>query len=253
MAALLVIIFIFGLVFFPPSHCTKCNKPILWYDNIPLISFLLLKGECRNCGEKISVRYPLVELSCGILFVLMFLVTGLTYMLPFFCFFAFCMLVITMIDFDFQIIPDEFSIGLIIVGLLTSFINNILGTSILEKFLQSLLGCVAGGGSLILLAIAGKFMFKQDAMGGGDIKLMAGVGAFIGWQRVLLAIFIAAVIGSVVGVTLILIKRMKRRDMMPFGPCLASGSLLTLFLPHPAYIVKEIMMYEEHLFAKLFF
>ena len=269
--AIIFIVFIFGLLFgsfanvciyrmpremsivFPPSHCTKCNNPILWYDNIPILSYLILKGKCRKCGDKISIRYPLVEAACGLLFVLMFFVTGLTYMLPVFCFFAFCMLVITMIDFDFQIIPDEFSIGLIIVGLLTSFLNSFLGTSSLERFLQSILGCVAGGGSLIALAIIGKFMFKQDAMGGGDIKLMAGVGAFIGWQRVLFAIFIAAFIGSVVGITLIVAKKMKKRDMMPFGPCLAVASLLTLFLAHPAYIVNKIIMYEENLFVKLFF
>ena len=265
--AVIFIVFIFGLMFgsfanvciyrmpremsivFPASHCTKCNNPILWYDNIPVLSFLLLKGKCRNCGNKISLRYPLVELACGFLFVLMFFVTGLTYMLPVFCFFAFCMLVITMIDFDFQIIPDEFSVGLIIVGLATSFINPFLDTS----FLQSIYGCIVGGGSLIALAIIGKFMFKQDAMGGGDIKLMAGVGAFIGWQRVLFAIFIAAFIGSIIGIVLILAKKMKKRDMMPFGPCLAVGSLITLFLEQPSYIVNKIIMYEENLFMKLFF
>lgn len=268
---IIFVIFIFGLVFgsfanvciyrmpremsvvFPPSHCTKCNTPILWYDNIPVLSYLFLKGKCRKCNDKISLRYPLVELSCGILFALMFFVTGLTYMLPFFCLFAFCMLVITLIDYDFQIIPDEFSVGLIIIGILISFINVFLGTTFLERFAGSVLGTLAGGGSLILLAIAGKFMFKQDAMGGGDIKLMAGVGAFIGWQRVLLAIFIAAFIGSIIGIALIITKKMKRRDMMPFGPCLAIGSITTLFLPYPSYIVHKIIMYEEDLFLKLFF
>ena len=264
-------IFIFGLMFgsfanvciyrmpremsivFPSSHCTKCNTPILWYDNIPILSYLFLKGKCRKCKDKISLRYPLVEFSCGILFVLMFFVTGLTYMLPLFCLLAFCLLVITMIDYDFQIIPDEFSIGLIIIGILISFINVFLGTTPFERFTEALLGILAGSGSLILLAIAGKFMFKQDAMGGGDIKLMAGVGAFIGWQRVLLAIFIAAFIGSIIGIFLIITKKMKKRDMMPFGPCLAAGSIITLFLPYPSYIVNKIITYEEALFLKLFF
>lgn len=267
----ILILFIFGLIFgsfanvciyrmpremsivFPPSHCTKCNTPIFWYDNIPILSYLILKGKCRKCGDKISIRYPLVEFACGILFVLMYFVTGLSYMLPVFCLFAFSLLVITMIDFDFQIIPDEFSLMLVIIGIITSFINSFLAQEPLQRLFQSIIGCVVGGGSLILLAIIGKLMFKQDAMGGGDIKLMAGVGAFIGWQRVLLAIFIAALIGSIIGITLIVTKKIKKRDMMPFGPSLAVGSTITLFLPQPAYIVNQIILYEEQLFLKLFF
>lgn len=235
----------------PRSHCTKCNKQIGWYDNIPVLSYIFLKAKCRECGTKIGIIYPFIELICAVLFLLMYYLYGFTYVLPVFCIFAFSMLVITAIDFEFQIIPDEFSLLLVIVGLGTSFLNYTLADTVLQRLLQSFLGFLVGGGSLYIIAVVGKWILKQDAMGGGDIKLMAGVGAFIGWEKVLLAIFIASLIGSIVGITLILFRKIMKKDAIAFGPYLATGSMLTLFLPPPAVIINTILLFEEQLLLKL--
>ena len=237
----------------PRSSCPNCNKLISWYDNIPVISYIVLGAKCRNCNNKISIRYPIIEASCALLFALVYYSLGNQYILPAFLFLVFCLLISTAIDFEFQIIPDEFSISLIVVGLFTSFINVFLADTIQYRILYSFLGFVAGGGSLLLVAVIGKLIFKKDAMGGGDIKLMAGVGAFIGWERVLFAIFIACFMGSIVGITLILLKKIKKQQPIPFGPYLALGSILTLVLPNPVIVLNLIFEMEEKFLIKYLF
>jgi leader peptidase (prepilin peptidase)/N-methyltransferase len=182
----------------------------------------------------------------------MYYLFGFSYVLPVFCIFAFAMLVITAIDFEFQIIPDEFSLLLVIVGFGTSFFNYNLADTVLQRILQSFIGFLVGGGALYIIAVVGKWVFRKDAMGGGDIKLMAGVGTFIGWEKVLLAIFIASLIGSIVGITLVLFRKIMKKDAIAFGPYLAAGSMLTLFLPQPAVIINTILLFEEQLLFKLF-
>ncbi|MDD5021561.1 MAG: prepilin peptidase [Endomicrobiaceae bacterium] len=235
----------------PRSHCTKCNKQITWYENIPVFSYIFLKAKCRGCGSKISIIYPIIEVTCAILFLLMYHLYGFSYILPVFCIFAFSMLVVTAIDFEFQIIPDEFSLLLVIVGFGTSFLNYNLGDAVLQRLLQSFIGFLVGGGSLYVVAVVGKWILKKEAMGGGDIKLMAGVGTFIGWEKVLLAIFIASLIGSIIGITLIVFKKIMKKDAIAFGPYLAAGSMITLFLPPPAVIINTILLFEEQLLLKL--
>lgn len=237
----------------PNSHCTNCNKFIKWYDNIPVISYIILRGKCRNCGSKISLIYPAVELICGLLFLSMYFLFGFTYILAPFCLFVFSLLVITVIDFDFQIIPDEISFFLIILGLLISFLNPILGDTVSQRILNSFLGFLTGGGSLLIVAIIGKWIFGKDAMGGGDIKIMAGVGAFIGWDKVLFAIFIACFLGSIVGIFMMLSKKIGKRQEIPFGPYLAISSFAVLFLPPPAILMNYIFMLEENLLVKYVF
>ena len=237
----------------PNSHCTNCNKFIKWYDNIPVISYIILRGKCRNCGSKISLIYPAVELICGLLFLSMYFLFGFTYILAPFCMFVFSLLVITVIDFDFQIIPDEISFFLIILGLLISFLNPILGDTVPQRILNSFLGFLTGGGSLLIVAIIGKWIFGKDAMGGGDIKIMAGVGAFIGWDKVLFAIFIACFLGSIVGIFMMLSKKIGKRQEIPFGPYLAISSFAVLFLPPPAILMNYIFMLEENLLVKYVF
>lgn len=170
-----------------------------------------------------------------------------------FCLFVFSLLVITVIDFQFQIIPDEISFFLIIFGFLVSFFNTNLGETISTRLLNSFLGVLAGGGFLLLVAIVGKWIFGKDAMGGGDIKIMAGVGAFVGWDKVLFAIFIACVLGSIVGVSLILLKKINKKQEIPFGPYLAISSYLVLFLPSPSIIINYIFLFEEYLLIKYIF
>lgn len=237
----------------PNSHCTNCNKFIKWYDNIPILSYIFLRGKCRNCGSKISVLYPTIELVCGLLFLSMYFLYGFSFMLIPFCLFVFSLLVITVIDFQFQIIPDEISFFLIIFGFLVSFFNTNLGETISTRLLNSFLGVLAGGGFLLLVAIVGKWIFGKDAMGGGDIKIMAGVGAFVGWDKVLFAIFIACVLGSIVGVSLILLKKINKKQEIPFGPYLAISSYLVLFLPSPSIIINYIFLFEEYLLIKYIF
>ncbi len=237
----------------PASHCTNCDNFIKWYDNIPIISYLFLRGKCRNCGTKISFIYPAIEFLCGLLFASMYFPFGFSYVLMPFCLLVFSLLVITAIDFEFQIIPDEFSFMLMIVGLFTSFFNPILGDTFGQRILNSFIGLLAGGGSLLAVAIVGKWIFKKDAMGGGDIKLMAGVGAFIGWEKVLFAIFIASVLGSIVGILLILFKKIVKKQEIAFGPYLALGSYAVLFLPSPNAVINYLMMLEENFLAKYIF
>lgn len=237
----------------PNSHCTNCNKFIKWYDNIPILSYIFLRGKCRNCGSKISIIYPTIEFICGLLFLSMYFLYGFSFMLIPFCLFVFSLLVITVIDFQFQIIPDEISFFLIIFGLMVSFFNTNLGETISTRLLNSFLGVLAGGGFLLLVAIVGKWIFGKDAMGGGDIKMMAGVGAFIGWDKVLFAIFIACVFGSIVGVSLILLKKINKKQEIPFGPYLAISSYLVLFLPSPSIIINYIFLFEEYILIKYIF
>ena len=233
----------------PNSHCTSCNAFIKWYDNIPILSYIFLKGKCRRCKSKISIKYPLVEFSCGVLFVSMYYLYGFVFMLIPFCLLVFSLLVTAIIDFEFKIIPDEISFMLMIVGFVTSFFNLNLGETIGQRVLNSFLGFLVGGGSLFIIAVIGKFIFKKDAMGGGDIKVMAGVGTFIGWDKVLFAIFVASLFGSIVGIILIICKKIGRKQEIPFGPYLALSSFLTLFLS-PQMIINYLFMLEEKFFLK---
>lgn len=233
----------------PNSHCTSCNAFIKWYDNIPILSYIFLKGKCRKCKSKIPIKYPLVEFSCGVLFVSMYYLYGFVFMLIPFCLLVFSLLVTTIIDFEFKIIPDEISFMLMIVGFATSFFNLNLGETVGQRVLHSFLGFLVGGGSLFVIAVIGKLIFKKDAMGGGDIKVMAGIGTFIGWDKALFAIFVASLFGSIVGIILIIYKKIERKQEIPFGPYLAVSSFLTLFLS-PQMIINYLFMLEEKFLLK---
>ncbi len=215
----------------PPSACPVCNTAIKPWDNIPLISYLLLMGKCRNCGEKISIRYPIVELLNGLLYFLVVYFFGFGWQLiPLFAFVS-AMIVITFIDIDFQIIPDVITIPGIAVGVISStlFISdplfNLHESDMLNGLINSIIGALVGGGLYFLIAVVSK-----GGMGGGDIKMMAMVGAFIGWKGVLLVTFIGSLTGSLVGIILMVFKGKNRKTKVPFGPFLALGSLITLFL-----------------------
>jgi len=209
---------------FPGSHCPKCNKPIKYYDNIPLISYLILKGKCRYCQEKISGQYPLVEFLTGFIYLVLFLSYGLQ--LRTFVYMLFCsaLIIIIFIDLKEKIIPDVISLPFIALGFLLSFVPNNLSP------INSLLGILVGGGSLFLIAVVGSYLFKKEAMGGGDIKLAAMIGAFLGWQLTLLSLFLGFLLGSNVGI-IILIKNKGNKDQsdsIPFGPFIALGTVIAL-------------------------
>lgn len=226
-----------GSVVRPGSHCCACQTPIAWYDNIPIFSFILLRARCRRCGASISWQYPLVELLTGLSFLMIGIYYPLQPVVPFLLYFAFVMIVISGIDIPHQIIPDVFSLSLIAVGIGASVFNPLLGYVPVERLVNSLIGAAAGAGVLILLGLVGTWMFKKDAMGGGDVKLLAGIGAFIGLPKVLLTLFIASLFGAMVGGYLLLTKKLERRGYIPFGPFLALAGYINLFLPDPRILL----------------
>ena len=229
----------------PRSSCPKCKKMIAWHDNIPVFSYLLLAGKCRGCGAKISVMYPTVEFLTAVLFVLVFFKYGVSVQLFLFWLLAFSLVVISAIDIYHRIIPDIFPLILVVAGLALSVFNTTLGDGALHRLLNSAVGILAGGGSLFLVGVFGKFIYKKEAMGGGDVKLMAGVGAVIGWERVLFAIFLASFIGSIAGLFMMLSKRMKSKEYLPFGPFLSAGAYAALFLPAPGVLINMLFVWES--------
>jgi leader peptidase (prepilin peptidase)/N-methyltransferase len=207
----------------PPSHCPLCSYQIRWYDNIPLLSYLLLRGRCRGCGAPISLQYPLVELLNGTLTLLLFLRFGPT--LAFATLFLFCsaLVVITFIDIEHQIIPDEISLSGIVIGFALSFF--IRGHS----WQNSLCGILLGGGSLLLVAYGYQRLTGKEGMGGGDIKLLAMMGAFLGWKAVPFIILASSLAGSVIGISIMLLQKKDSKLAIPFGPYLAFGAVLYIF------------------------
>ena len=201
----------------PPSSCPKCGHLIGWRDNIPVASWVLLRGRCRWCRAPISGQYPLIEAIVGALWILAALYYGLTLHALAAALFGTILLGIAVTDARHYIIPDEFSFGGLAIGLLLSLRSG--G----EGFVDALLGAAVGFGVLYAVAVVGKWMFKEEAMGGGDIKMMAMVGAFVGWKGVLLTIFLGALIGTAVFVPLTL----KQKRLVPFGVFLAIGAAVT--------------------------
>jgi leader peptidase (prepilin peptidase)/N-methyltransferase len=204
----------------PPSACPRCGSGIRWYDNIPIVSFLLLRGKCRACGAAISWRYPMVEALNGTLFVLFFLRVGLTPLLPVLFLLGSALVVITFIDLDHQIIPDRISLPGIPIGFAASLLTGHPG------WLSSLIGILAGGGSLLIIATLYEKFSGKEAMGGGDVKLLAMLGAFLGWPSVPFIIFIGSLGGSLVGVPAMLLQKRGGDLKIPFGPFLAFAALL---------------------------
>lgn len=235
-----VIVFVFGAVIgsflnvciyrlqreesivWPGSRCPKCGKTIAWYDNLPIVSFLFLLGRCRACRAPISWRYPLVEALNGAGYLLLLRQFGLMWPTLIYALFFSALVVITFIDLDIQIIPDVISLPGIVIGLAVSY-------WLPQGFVSSLIGLLVGGGFFWLVAEVGTRVLKQEAMGGGDIKLIAMVGAFLGWHNVLLTIFLASLAGAAVGLLFMVLKGWGRRTPIPFGPFLALGAVLALF------------------------
>ena len=209
-------------VIFPSSHCPFCNHKIAFYDNIPLLSFLFLKGRCRYCKRKISFQYPVVEFISGIVLPLSFFLYGFS--LTFFVTFIFLYLLIPifLIDMKHQVISDKITIPGIIAGFIFSFfIKGI-------QWYDSLIGIVVGGGVILVTAVVGKWIFKKEAMGMGDVMLFMMIGAFLGWRGVLLTLILASLLGSIVG-SIIVAKRRKKDTLVPFGPFISIAAVITYF------------------------
>lgn len=208
----------------PASHCPDCGHPIRFYDNIPLISYLILRGRCRACGGRISLRYPFVEGLTALMALFLFWKFGLT--LKFLAAFIFvsALILITFIDIDYQIIPDVISLpGIPICFLMAVFIMNL-------SFMDALLGLLIGGGSLYLVAVLYELATKREGMGGGDIKLLALMGAFLGWKSLLFILLVSSLVGAVVGISIMLVRGGDMKYAVPFGPFLSLAAVAYLFV-----------------------
>jgi leader peptidase (prepilin peptidase) / N-methyltransferase len=214
----------------PNSFCPNCETPIIFYDNIPIISYILLGGKCRHCRAKISKRYPLIELLTAILYLVFYRKLGLTFELFVTLLFVTLLIVVAFIDLDFQIIPDVLSIGGLVAGLvLAVFRPMFLNLDPKFGFLDALYGVLLGGGVLFVIAYGYQLIMKREGMGGGDIKLLAMIGAFTGIKGILFSLVGGSIIGSLVGIPLMLIKKENTKYAIPFGPFLSLSAVIFLF------------------------
>jgi leader peptidase (prepilin peptidase)/N-methyltransferase len=210
-------------IVFPPSACPECRVPIRLYDNIPILSYIFLKGKCRNCSTPISIRYPLVELMAGLFAISVYLKFGISLdALIIYCFIA-SLIIIIYIDIDHWIIPDSISLPGILVGFAVSFFVDRI------HYTDSILGILIGGGTLWLVAFVYQLLAKKEGMGGGDIKLLAMIGAFLGWKGVILTIFLSSVIGTVANVPGMLLSKKFFNYKLPFGPFIAIAAMMDVF------------------------
>lgn len=210
-------------IVYPGSSCPSCGTSIRFYDNIPVLSYLIIKGRCRHCGSSIAIRYPLVELMGGLFALCLALKFGLTLSALVYFIFAAALLVITFIDIDYQIIPNEISLPGIPIGFIFSFFIPTLTP------VESLIGILVGGGSLWAVASIYLLLTKREGMGFGDVKLLAMMGAFLGWKGVLVTIFTGSAIGTAAGLIAMIKSRKDMKMAIPFGPFLSIGAIIHLF------------------------
>ena len=203
---------------FPPSHCMGCGTRLKSYDLIPVISFIVARGKCRYCGEKISLQYPIIEVLNGILYLLIYYKFGLSLLLIKYSILCSILLVISIIDLNLKIIPNSINLFLLLYGI----IFNIIEFSF-NNLTSNLFGLFIGGGLFLLIAIISK-----GAMGGGDIKLVAVLGLLFGFKKILLITFLSFIIGAVISILLLLFKINKRKDYIPFGPFICIGTFITI-------------------------
>ena len=219
-------------LWWPPSTCPKCKTRIKFYDNIPVLSYLILRGKCRNCKAKISVQYPVIEALTSILTLLVVCKLGLTYWMAVALVVTYCLIVLSMIDFRLFIIPDRFSIGLAVLGLLVFFINPAFSGSLSAKFIQCLIGGAVGFFGLWGLAVFGSLAFKKEAMGGGDIKLIAGVGTLTGLSGVISTLIISSFVALAYYGILLILKKNPQNKTIPFGPFISIGLFINILIPN---------------------
>jgi leader peptidase (prepilin peptidase)/N-methyltransferase len=214
------------------SHCQKCKTLIPWYQNIPLFAYFFLRGKCTTCSEKFSLRYPFVEFLMASLFAAIYFYYGNSYLTLEYTILIFGLVVSSFIDWDHMILPDVFTLGGCILGLLGAAINPE------RSFWDGLLGFVFGGGVLWLVAYVYYVFTGREGLGGGDIKLLAWLGAILGWKSIPFIILASSILGSVVGLMMSYRKnknnkllgiKEKMQMMIPFGPFIAMGAVLYLF------------------------
>jgi leader peptidase (prepilin peptidase) / N-methyltransferase len=206
----------------PRSACSHCGNLISWYDNVPVFSFLLLQGRCRVCHTGIPLRYPLIELANGLGWILVVWRFGFTWSTIVYTGLISVFLVVAWIDWDHKIIPDMITLPGIVIGFLCATLLLPTGWG------NSLAGILVGGGILVFIAWLSPFLFGKEGMGGGDIKFLAMVGAFLGWQQAILTLMVASVAGALVGIALLATKVLQKGQYIPFGPYLALGGVIAV-------------------------
>jgi leader peptidase (prepilin peptidase)/N-methyltransferase len=207
---------------FPGSKCPSCETKLGVFDLIPLLSFLLLKAKCRHCSAPLSYRYFLVELLTGIIFVSLYLRFGFFWQTVVYWILTSILIAASFIDYEFHIIPN----GLVLSGFAVVLATKIAGYNI--PLMDGVYGLAVGAGFLGIVALASLLILKKEGMGGGDIKLMAMVGLFIGWRATILALMLAVLSAALVSLLLMVFKLLKREDHIPFGPFLAIGSIVAI-------------------------
>jgi leader peptidase (prepilin peptidase)/N-methyltransferase len=226
-------------VVWPGSHCPLCEKRIPWYDNIPFLSYLLLKGRCRFCQGVISPKYLIVELLTAILFVVLYSYYGLTYDFFFYVVFIGGLIIASFVDLKHRIIPDEVSLGGIVLGFILSSIRGVNLQPLIYNFrpmVNSFLGIIIGAGIIYLSGFLFDLVYfkmlkkgpidgETESMGGGDVKLLAMIGAFLGWQKVILTFFLAPFFGAAIGIINLIIRR---QHTIAYGPFLSLAALISL-------------------------
>ena len=206
-------------VLWPGSHCPHCDAPVKPYDNIPILGYLWLRGRCRNCKTPISIQYPIIELITGVVFLGAFLLFGSAAVLIQRLLFACAMIVLFVIDLEHRILPDAITLPGIVLGFVFSLF-------LPPGWIDSLIGIALGGGSLWLM---GELYFRirhEEGMGFGDVKMLAMIGAFLGWKLMLLTLVLSSFLGSIVGVAMIAFKRGDMKYALPFGTFLALGAIV---------------------------
>jgi leader peptidase (prepilin peptidase)/N-methyltransferase len=212
----------------PRSRCPKCMTNLAWKDNIPILGWVLLGGKCRYCKASISPRYPAIELLTAVLFAWVWWVYPYNWLVLPYAVMVFGLILGSMVDFDEMWLPDRCTIGGMIIGPIFSFFLPAMHgvTTRMEGLLESLIGLAAGFGSLWLVGALGKLILKKDAMGFGDVKLMGALGAFLGWQSIVFIVFVSSLLGTMVGVSFILLGKKEWQSKIPFGPYIALAAII---------------------------
>ncbi len=211
-------------VTFPPSHCQNCKTQVSWFHNIPIFSWFILRGKCPHCGTRFSLRYSLVELLTAVLFALLAYKFGYSWRLVELCYFAFALVICSFIDLDTMLLPDVFTLSGVAIGLLGAML-------IPERsFWDAFFGALVGGGFLYAVAVLYQLVRKQEGMGGGDIKLLAWIGAVLGWQSIPIVILFASVLGMLAGFWQAFRTKGGLQQPIPFGPHLALAAIMYVLL-----------------------
>ncbi len=208
----------------PRSYCPKCSNPIRALDNIPIISFVMLKGRCRNCDKKIRLQYPAVELLTALLTIAVVLKFDFTILTIFYLSFIYILITISFIDLEHMIIPDSLVFAAALLGLM-ALIFNILPIG----WMESAYGALLYGGGLALAGYAGKLIYKMETMGWGDVKLALVMGLCLGWKMSMISLLLAFLVAALFVVVGLAVGRLSRKQLIPFGPFLAMGAIMTLF------------------------